>query len=138
MAHPKCKSQRTAFSKITSELGLNPDLMPVSKKAWYGYCGGAMGPAQFMPTTWLLYKNAVARLSGHNPPNPWEPLDAFIASALLLRDNGGDVATGERRAALRDLAGVNWNKRAYAFYGDDVMALASKYQDQMNIILVSR
>lgn len=139
MADRRCKSQREAFQAITSELGLNPDLMPVSKKAWYGYCGGAMGPAQFMPTTWQLYKKAISRVSGHNPPSPWDPLDAFVASALLLRDNGADTGTyaAERRAALRYLAGANWQKKSYAFYGDDVMALASKYQDQMNIILVA-
>ncbi|MBI1957448.1 MAG: lytic murein transglycosylase [Candidatus Niyogibacteria bacterium] len=140
MAHSRCASQRKAFEEITAELGLDPNLMPVSKKAWYGYCGGAMGPAQFMPTTWNLYKNLVAKHTGHNPPNPWDPLDAFVASALLLKDNGAAEGTyaAERRAALRYLAGANWQKRSYAFYGDDVMALASKYQDQMNIILVQR
>src|SRR3989338_705204 len=110
LSHSRCAKQREAFMQITSELGLNPDLMPVSKKAWYGYCGGAMGPAQFIPTTWLLYKNLVARHTGHNPPNPWEPEDAFVASALLLKDNGAaeGTYTAERRAALRYLAGSNW------------------------------
>lgn len=150
LSHPRCASQRTAFQQITSELGLNPDLMPVSKRSWYGYCGGAMGPAQFMPTTWWNpangsgYKNAVAKLtcSGRLDicPNPWNPLDAFVAAALLLKDNGaaGGTYQAERRAALRYLAGGNWNKPAYAFYGDDVMALAAKYQEQMNIILARR
>ncbi|QQG46481.1 MAG: lytic murein transglycosylase [Candidatus Niyogibacteria bacterium] len=140
LSHSRCAKQRTAFQEITSELGLNPDLMPVSKKAWYGYCGGAMGPAQFIPTTWLLYKNLVARHTGHNPPNPWDAEDAFMASALLLKDNGAAEGTyqAERRAALRYLAGGNWSKPAYAFYGDDVMSLASKYQEQMNIILAQR
>jgi len=140
LAHARCAKQREAFVQITSELGLNPDLMPVSKKAWYGYCGGAMGPAQFIPTTWQLYKNKVASLTGHNPPNPWDPEDAFMASALLLKDNGAAEGTykAERKAALRYLAGSNWSKPAYAFYGDDVMALAAKYQEQMNIILAQR
>ncbi|MEK7567258.1 MAG: lytic murein transglycosylase [Patescibacteria group bacterium] len=140
LSHSRCTKQREAFVQITSELGLNPDLMPVSKKAWYGYCGGAMGPAQFIPTTWQLYKNSVAKHTGHNPPSPWDPEDAFMASALLLKDNGAAEGTyaAERRAALRYLAGSNWNKSAYAFYGDDVMALAAKYQEQMNIILAQR
>ena len=140
LSHSRCAKQRDAFVQITSELGLNPDLMPVSKKAWYGYCGGAMGPAQFIPTTWQLYKNLVAKRTGHNPPNPWDPEDAFMASALLLKDNGAaeGTYTAERRAALRYLAGSNWQKSSYAFYGDDVMALAAKYQEQMNIILAQR
>src|SRR3989344_2708259 len=36
LAHARCAKQRDAFKDITSRLGLNPDSMPVSKKAWYG------------------------------------------------------------------------------------------------------
>lgn len=136
LSHARCKKQRTAFVEITSELGLNPDLMPVSKKVWYGYCGGAMGPAQFIPTTWILYKNLVSKITGNNPPNPWDPKDAFVASALLLRDNGalaGDT-NSEWKAAMKYLAGANWRKSAYRFYGDDIMAIAAKYQEQINLL----
>lgn len=124
------------FEDICKRLGLNPDSMPVSKKPWYGW-GGAMGPAQFIPSTWVLFEDQVAALTGHNPPNPWDPTDAFMASALLLKDNGGaggDPAA-ERLAALRYLAGWgNAKKAAYAFYGDDVMALADQYQQSINVI----
>lgn len=132
----KCAKQREAFFQITSELGFNPDLMPVSARAWYGYCGGAMGPAQFMPTTWLLYKNRISEIISHNPPNPWEPSDAFVAAALYLKDSGaveGNFAS-ERKAALKYLAGSNWNKKAYAFYGNDVMAIAEKYQKEIDFL----
>ncbi|MEK7107780.1 MAG: hypothetical protein AAB537_02880 [Patescibacteria group bacterium] len=124
------------FLAITARLGLNPDLMPVSKKPWYGY-GGAMGPAQFIPSTWVLYEDRIANATGHNPPNPWEPEDAFMATGLLMADNGADKQTyaAERLAALRYLAGwKNATKSAYAFYGDDVMDLAAKYQRQIDII----
>ncbi len=136
LSHSRCAKQRTAFQDITSRLGLNPDLMPVSRRAWYGYCGGAMGPAQFIPTTWLLYEKAITKITGSSPPNPWDPKDAFVASALLLKDNGAAAKTyaAERRAALKYLAGSNWSRPAYAFYGDDVMALASKYQEQIDIL----
>ncbi len=124
------------FLDITRRLGLDPDKMPVSKKVWYGF-GGAMGPAQFIPSTWVLYEERIAKAMGHNPPNPWEPGDAFMASAILLMDNGADKGTlaAERLAALRYLAGwTNAGKKAYAFYGDDVMELAEKYQRQINIL----
>jgi len=130
------EKQKAAFLKITSDLGLNPDTLPVSRKPWYG-CGGAMGPAQFMPTTWALYIDRIAKATGHNPPSPWDNGDAFMASAILLMDNGADARTpaAERLAALRYLAGwANANKTAYAFYGDDVMELAEKYQQQINIL----
>jgi len=142
------------FLAITKNLGLDPDQQPVSKKAWYGY-GGAMGPAQIIPSTWVLYGgynkdgngswvyNASddtirQSLGEQKPSNPWDPTDAFTASAIILRDNGADAGTkkAERLAALRYLAGrANATKKAYAFYGDDVMALAAKYQDQINILL---
>ena len=50
--HTDMKAPRDTvpFLDITKRLGLDPDKMPVSKKAWYGY-GGAMGPAQFIPST---------------------------------------------------------------------------------------
>ena len=124
------------FKQITAELGLNPDTMPVSKKAWYGW-GGAMGPAQFIPSTWIIYKDKIANLTGSRPPNPWNARDAFIASGVLLKDNGAGKGTraAERLAALRYLAGwTNATKAAYAFYGDDVMDLADMYQRQIDIL----
>jgi len=132
----KAPRDTVPFLDITGRLGLNPDKMPVSKKPWYGY-GGAMGPAQFIPSTWLLYEARIAEATGHRPPNPWEPEDAFMAAALLLKDSGGAKGTfaAERLAALRYLAGwKNAGNRAYAFYGDDVMELAEKYQKQIDIL----
>ncbi|MHB8651698.1 MAG: hypothetical protein ACYC8S_01010 [Minisyncoccota bacterium] len=124
------------FLKITTALGLDPDKMPVSKKPWYGY-GGAMGPAQFIPSTWVMYQDKVGSLTGHTPPNPWDPKDAFMAAGLYLEDSGGagGNASDERYAALCYLAGCrNAKKSAYAFYGDDVMSLAEKYQQQIDIL----
>ena len=124
------------FAQITASLGLNPDTMPVSKKPWYGW-GGAMGPAQFIPSTWKLYQARIERATGQNPPNPWDARTATFAAALLLADNGADKKTrfAERLAALRYLAGwKNAGKPAYAFYGDDVMELAEKFQGQVDIL----
>lgn len=138
------------FKKIMENLGLDANKIPVSKKPSYGW-GGAMGPAQFIPSTWVLYagypkpdwnydasQDRIRQLLGLNrPSNPWEPLDAFMAAGVLLKENGatsGDIAS-ERLAALRYFAGWgNAKKSAYAFYGNDVMSLASKYQQQINIL----
>lgn len=132
----KAPRDTVPFLDIAKRLGRNPDTLPVSKKPWYGY-GGAMGPAQFIPSTWIMYEKRITEVTGAVVPDPWNPRDAFTASALLLKDNGAAKGTrsAERTAALCYLAGcANAKKKAYAFYGDDVMDLADKFQRQINII----
>jgi membrane-bound lytic murein transglycosylase B len=125
-----------AFMQITAELGIDPFSQVVSCPPSYGY-GGAMGPAQFIPSTWMLFKDRIAEKTGQNPPNPWSPRTAIFATALLMYDNGADTGTrsAERLAALRYFAGWgNAHKAAYAFYGDSVMEFADQYQSDIDIL----
>ena len=96
-----------------------------------------MGPAQFIPSTWVLYKTKITAVTGNNPPSPWNTRDAFAASSLLLKDNGAAKGgrTAEQRAAVCYLAGCgNASKAAYQFYGNDVMAIADKYDKQIELL----
>jgi len=79
-----------AFEEICKELGLNPNTTPVSCYINGGkvQMGGAMGPAQFMPNTWLKYKERIENLTGVKPANPWRASDAFLAAGLYLADWG--------------------------------------------------
>ncbi len=124
------------FMAITAELGIDPASQVVSCPQSSGY-GGAMGPAQFIPSTWVLYKARLAAATGDNPPNPWQARTAIFATAMLMADNGADQGTreSERRAALRYFAGGNWNKASYAFYGDGVMKYRDQYQADINVLL---
>ena len=129
-----------AFTAITSALGLNPDSTPVSKKPSYGW-GGAMGPAQFIPTTWILYEEAVAKLTGHRPPSPWNIEDAFTASGLMLAESGADKQTyaAESKAAKIYIAGGRWNRSLTArIYSNNVMAEASRIQKDIDILNQSK
>lgn len=102
---------KNAFLQICEELGLNPDLQPVSAKpSAYKGCGGAMGIAQFMPTTWLSYVDRISALTGNNPPNPWNFKDAFTASAIKLADAGANQKTyeAERKAYAIYVGGKYW------------------------------
>ncbi len=100
------ESQKNAFFAITEKLGLDPNKMPVSRRPSYG-CGGAMGPAQFIPTTWLLFESKVAQMTGHNPPSPWNGEDSFTASAIFLADSGAksQARAGELAAARTYISG---------------------------------
>lgn len=130
-ARSAAEAQKNAFFEITGKLGLDPDKMPVSRRASYG-CGGAMGPAQFIPTTWLLFEDRVAQLTGHNPPNPWNVEDAFTASAVFLADGGAVSKTtaGEMRAARIYISGRSTcstrtsSGRACNWYANRVVSLA--------------
>jgi len=130
--HPR---DHEAFIEITKKLGLNPDTTPVSRKPSYGW-GGAMGPAQFLPNTWLSYEEEVARLTGHNPPNPWNIGDAFMACAYKLAKAGAGAQTydSEWKAAQIYFAGRRWNNPSYYFYGDSVMELAGQFQKQVDVL----
>ena len=124
------------FMSITSTLGINPLSQVVSCPQAGGY-GGAMGPAQFIPSTWILYQDRIASASGQNPPNPWDPRTATFATAILMEDNGADAGSraAERLAALRYFAGwANAHKASWSFYGDSVMEFADEYQRDIDIL----
>lgn len=95
--------QAPSFIAICSAAGLDYAKTPVSCPAPQIGCkyGGAMGPAQFMPTTWDLFKDQIRAYVGHEP-NPWNTQDAFYAAALFVKDAGaGASGTGELKAAAR-------------------------------------
>lgn len=132
-------SEQPIFEKIVGELGLDPNRMPVSCKPWYGW-GGAMGPAQFIPSTWMAYKERISQITGNNPPSPWNIFDAFVAAGLKLSDAGANLRTydAEWKSAMIYFAGSNWNKPSLRFYGDDVMAIAKRFQNDIDILKSSK
>lgn len=91
------------FLDITDRLGLNPLDTTVSCPiaGVKGY-GGAMGPAQFIPSTWKIFESKLRSILGYDA-NPWAPRDAFMASALYLTDLGavGNSASAQHRAACK-------------------------------------
>lgn len=127
----RAEREKNAFLQICQELGLNPDTQPVSAEPWYG-CGGAMGVAQFMPTTWLAYKDRVAALTGHNPPSPWNHRDAFMAAAIKLGAGGANQRTeiGERTAYAKYLGGSRYQRWIYSKVTDYVIKLTANFQQQ--------
>ena len=125
--------EQNAFIKITKKLGYDPDKMPVSTAPSYGW-GGAMGPAQFLPRTWLENEAQIIKITGNNPPDPWTLEDAFAASAIKLSRDGARAQNwnAEWKAAMVYFAGSRWNNPAYSFYGDRVMDVKEIIKSQLN------
>ncbi len=118
------------FIEITNSLGLDYTKTLVSCPQSVGW-GGAMGPGQFIASTWMLFKERIARAIGVSIPNPWNPEHAFIASAMYLTDLGAYAGsyTGEKKAACKYYG----TGGASCSYGNQVMALANSIQrDQID------
>jgi peptidoglycan hydrolase CwlO-like protein len=127
------------FLTITQELGRDSFNTPISCPMSYGW-GGAMGPAQFIPSTWMLYRDELKRING-KPADPWDIKDSFLAAALYLADYGAKNQTynGEFNAALSYFAGPGWSSSRYSGvykrdYGYPVMATTKGYESDIKEI----
>lgn len=142
----------------------NSAIAKVSCPNIHGTYGGAMGPAQFIPSTWALYggyekkndkwyynstKDQIGKITGGIPSNPWNNADAFVATALYMKDlldskscqeygNNHDHILPkqtliERCAAAKYYAGQRW--WTYRFwYGDTVVERANEFQRDIEIL----
>lgn len=130
----RAEAEKAAFLKIVESLGLDPASVKVSREPNYG-CGGAMGPAQFIPTTWLAYANRVMQVTGRSTANPWNIEDAFTASALKLAAGGATSKDryGEDRAARAYIGGSPTCKSsACNSYSAAVLRKAAQIEPNLN------
>lgn len=156
------------FMEITDTLDIDPSSTvarvscPITQ---HGSYGGAMGPSQFIPSTWAIYsgyekengnwaynpgEDRIRKAVGDNDPsNPWNNTDAFVATALYIKDlydsrTCTNYADGldhkyprqelqEECATSRYYAGGSW-RHYYNFYGIPVVAKADEIQQDINIL----
>ncbi len=127
----KPNRDQVPFQSITKELNFDTDKTPVScpmrdKNGKQVGWGGAMGPAQFIPSTWIGYRAKVISLTGKGSADPWDIRDSFIAAAIKLVADGADgTDTGDWKAAMRYFSGST-NTR-FRFYGDNVINTTNQY-----------
>ncbi|WP_199550367.1 bifunctional lytic transglycosylase/C40 family peptidase [Streptomyces sp. N35] len=79
---------------------------------------GAVGPMQFLPSTFKAYAHPVPP-GGKRPPTPWDPVDAVYAAARLLCANGAKNGKNLRRAIFA-YNHADW-------YVDKVLKVADRY-----------
>lgn len=120
------------FLEITSALGLDPYKTavscPIAGVAGYG---GAMGPAQFIPSTWKLFAARLQFALGHYA-NPWSPEDSFMASGMYLADLG---AIGPSQSAQNIAACKYYGSGGTSCsYGNSVAKLKATIQANIDLL----
>ena len=121
------------FLSLMSQLGRDPHKTPVSCPQGIGY-GGGMGPSQFIPSTWALMTGEISSATGKSVPDPFNPSDAFTASAIYLKNLGAGAGgyTAERNAACKYYSGKACTTTGFnGFYGDSVVKIAQNIQANM-------
>lgn len=111
--------RKETIQNIADDLGYDPERIKVScNPANYTGTGGAMGPGQFMPDTWLEYKDRVAEVVGKQVPDPWDARDGVVAMALKVADVPGVTQKDiwcEKVASKLYLSGTtSWQYNWYA------------------------
>lgn len=157
------------FEAIAANLknaGIAPgDPIPVSCPILRdGNHGGAMGPSQFIPSTWAIFggyernssgnwvynpsKDRISQVTGNRPSSPWNNTDAFTATGLYLKqlmstracNNYGNEIPSirqtliERCAAAMYYAGGRWYTYRF-WYGDAVVKRADRLEEDIRIMM---
>ena len=131
----KAPRDTVPFEAITNALGYDWSTTVVSCPQPGGY-GGAMGPAQFIPSTWQIISPRVASALSIEAANPWDAKHAVMANALYISDLGAALQTytAERNAACRYFSGSACTSGWVGTYGDQVMAKATKFQQDIDFL----
>ncbi|MFD8724767.1 NlpC/P60 family protein [Streptomyces sp. NPDC059629] len=98
-----------AIGKVETDHARNPTMVSPA---------GAVGPMQFLPSTFKAYAYPVPP-GGKNPPTPWDPVDAAYAAARLLCANGAKNGKNLRRAI--------WHYNHDDAYVDQVLKISNSY-----------
>lgn len=102
-----------AIGKAETDHGRHPTMVSSA---------GAVGPMQFLPSTFKAYAHPVPP-GGKRPPTPWDPVNAVYAAARLLCANGAKHNKNLRRAI--------WHYNPADWYVNKVLKIADEYATAM-------
>ncbi len=130
----KAPRDTVPFERIMSALGRDWSTTAVSCPQAGGY-GGAMGPTQFIPSTWVGLEARVKSSLGLAAADPWNPLHAITATGIYLSAVGGAGGSyaAEHTAAAKYYAGGNWAS-AGQVYANSVMDKAAQFQSDIDTL----
>ncbi len=130
----KAPRDTVPFEALMKAAGRDWAATPVSCPLPGGY-GGAMGPTQFIPSTWAMYEGRIKAATGASAADPWNASHAIMATALYLQDVGaaGGTYLAEHTAAARYYAGGNWATSGQG-YGNSVMGKAAAFQKDIDFL----
>ncbi len=120
---------------IVKGLGRDPLTTKVSCPIGVGY-GGAMGPTQFIPSTWKIIEGKVESALQVGLADPWNPRDAIYATAFMLSGDGAgtQLFNDERNAACRYYSGRTCAAGPGASYGNQVMSKTAAIQQNIDAL----
>lgn len=124
------------FQQIMDALGRDWSTTPVSCPiAGVGGYGGAMGPTQFIPSTWVTLQNALKSKLGLSATDPWNPEQAIVATGIYISNLGGTNGNyaAEHTAAAKYYAGGAWASSGQP-YANSVMAKADQFQQDIDTL----
>ena len=118
------------FPYITKLLGLDPDEVRVSANPGFGW-GGAMGPAQFIPSTWVCYGGLINKKTGtcNKNVNLIKSTDTLSIGSTgadvkrlqeFLNDNGFTIAR----------SGPGSRGEETSYYGANVASAVTRFQEK--------
>ncbi|HEY1041726.1 MAG TPA: lytic murein transglycosylase [Candidatus Paceibacterota bacterium] len=103
--------------------------------------GGAMGPLQFIPTTWLSVTKAASKL-GISITDPWDMRQAIFGASILYMLNGANTSYDSLRdAACKYYSGspcTPGRNPPNEFYGDAVVKKAKQAEADIKLMLESQ
>lgn len=121
--------RREKIKGIADALGYDHEKIKVScNPGNYVGTGGALGIPQFMPDTWIEYKERIAEIVGKKNPDPWNTRDGVVAMAVKVADVPGvkqQNRWAERSAAKLYLSGTtSWR---YDWYANQIFYWSENY-----------
>jgi hypothetical protein len=116
---------------IADELDYDYEELTVScNPTSYTGTGGALGIPQFMPDTWLDYKEKISEIVGKEHPDPWNVRDGVVAMAVKVTTDVPAIKNynpwAERIAAKLYLSGsTSWR---YDWYANEIFYWSVNYK----------